>query len=396
MTTDKTRREERLFTGRSGQLLLLLSAGTGAFTLGRQLVPPLLPAITADLGISSFEAGVALSVMSVATALCQYPSGRLSDQLSRETLLLSGVAVFLTGTVLVGLTPGYLGLLVGVAIYGAGNGLYTPAVRAKISDLFRERRGQAFGVNMTFIDVGGVAAAGIAVAVLAVATWRVGFLLVAAVMGVLVVPLLRLDRESLSLTALSLDPLQTVRRLVRTPRLRRAILAYSLFMFVYRGVIGFLPTFLQAERGFSPSLAAAAFAVLFAMGIASKPVAGGLSDRFPRPFVGTAALLASGAGIILLVTADFRALLLVGVVVLAAGQKAFFPPAEAYLLDSFADESAGGDLGATRTVYLLVSSSGPVYVGYVAGRASYAAAFAGFLAFLLAAAGALVWDELLG
>jgi MFS family permease len=396
LTGDASRGSERLFTGRSGRLLLLLSVGTGVFTLGRQLVPPLLPSIIADLGLSSFEAGITLSVMSVATALCQYPSGRLSDQLSRETMLLAAVGIFLVGTVAVGFSPGYYGLLLGVAIYGAGNGLYTPAVRAKISDLFVERRGQAFGVNMTFIDVGGVAAAGLAVAVLAVATWRVGFLVVAAIMAVLVVPLARLGHESVDLSALSLDPIQTVGRLLRTSELRRAILAYSLFMFVYRGVIGFLPTFLQAERGFSPSLAAVAFAILFAMGILSKPIAGALSDRFPRAIVGAGALLLNAVGIVVLVTVQQQVLLLVGVVVLATGQKAWFPPAEAYLLDSFADTSAGGDLGATRTTYLLVSSVGPVYVGFVAARASYALAFAGFLVCLVVAATALVWDDVVG
>lgn len=394
MTVDEPQRAERLFTGQSGKLLLLLSFGTGVFTLGRQLVPPLLPSIIVDLGISSFGAGVALSVMSVTTALCQYPSGRFSDPLSRETMLLSGIAIFLFGTVLVGFSRGYLGLLLGVAIYGAGNGLYTPAVRAKLSDLFLDRRGQAFGVNMTFIDLGDVAAAGLAVVILAVASWRVGFLVVAAIMLIMILPVSRLDREPLELSALSLELRPTVARLVHAPRLRRAIVAYALFMFVYRGVIGFLPTFLHAERGFSPSLAALTFATLFAMGILSKPIAGALSDRFHRPYVGAAALLISFLGIGILVTAHRRWVLVVGVVVLAGGQKAFFPPAEAYLLDSFADESAGGDLGATRATYLLVGSLGPFYVGYAAVRTSYAVSFSGFLLCLFAAATALLWDEI--
>jgi hypothetical protein len=59
-------------------------------------------------------------------------------------------------------------------------------------------------------------------------------------------------------------------------------------------------------------------------------------------------------------------------------------------MDTFPDGSMGGDLGATRTVYLGLGSLGPSYVGFVAGRVSYAAAFAGLLGCLLVSAAIVV------
>lgn len=383
---------ERLFGGAAGTVLLILSLGTGLFTLGRQLAPPLLPAIIADLGITSFEAGIALTVMSIATAACQYPGGRLSDRLSRETMVFGALGVFIAGALILGVTPGFGGFLLGFAIVGAGNGFYTPAARAKISDLYVDRRGQAFGFNMSFLDLGGVTAAGLAVAILALSTWRMGFLLIAALAALLVVPVHRLDRERFTLDGFELDLVETGRRVFSTPWLKSVIFTYSLFLFTYRAVVGFLPLFLQAERGFSPALAAGSFAILFGMGIATKPLAGGLSDRYPRPVVGVGSVLVSCIGLVVLLVSRGELPILAGVVVLAAGQKAFFPPMEAHLLDNFEVGSMGGDLGAIRTVYLAVASFGPVYVGYVAVTASYTVAFAGLLVVLLAGAGSLLVD----
>jgi hypothetical protein len=59
-------------------------------------------------------------------------------------------------------------------------------------------------------------------------------------------------------------------------------------------------------------------------------------------------------------------------------------------MDTFPDGSMGGDLGATRTVYLGLGSLGPSYVGFVAGRVSYAVAFAGLLGCLLVSAAIVV------
>ncbi|USZ69909.1 hypothetical protein NGM10_16010 (plasmid) [Halorussus salilacus] len=68
-----------------------------------------------------------------------------------------------------------------------------------------------------------------------------------------------------------------------------------------------------------------------------------------------------------------------------------FPPVmQTFLMGVFPDSSMGGDMGATRTVYLGVGAVGPAYVGYVAEVASYTAAFVGLAVCLLAAAGILV------
>jgi predicted MFS family arabinose efflux permease len=66
--------QESLLRGRTGRQLWLVTAGTVTFSTGRFALSPLLPTITDSLGISSFAAGVAMTLMFGFTALVRYPA----------------------------------------------------------------------------------------------------------------------------------------------------------------------------------------------------------------------------------------------------------------------------------------------------------------------------------
>ena len=176
---------------------------------------------------------------------------------------------------------------------------------------------------------------------------------------------------------------ETVGRLFGSRRFQWMLLAYSLFAVTTQGVIGFLPALLQSTHGFSQEFASLTFAGMFATGLVARPLAGRLSDGRNRLVVAGTGLLVGSAGLVFLVTAGSFLLAVAGVAVFAASQKAFPPPMQAHLMDAFPDGSMGGDLGATRTVYIGVGSVGSAYVGYVASHLSYAAAFGGFVAAFL-------------
>lgn len=365
-------------------MLVALSFGLAGARLARRILPPLLPTIIVDLSISPFQAGIALSLTSLGFALLQFPSGRLSDQLSRKSVLVPSLAIGAFGSVLLWQTSSYLALLIGAAIVGIGEGLYGVADRGLLSDLFVQRRGIAFGVHTTFSDVGGILAAGLAAGALAIGAWQTAFL--PAIFGLALISLLhyRWGDEPIVIKKVSPQIRETVGRLFGHRRFQVVLLAYALFSFTVQGVIGFLPTLLKADHGFSSELATAAFAGMFATGIAARPLAGRISDWGSRLVVAGTGLTLGGLGLLILVFSRSPVIAMTGVVVFAIGQKAYPPTMQAYLMDSFPDGSMGGDLGATRTFYLSVGSLGPTYVGYVGGVYSYTVAFAGFVgAFLL-------------
>lgn len=376
--------DERLLGGHTGRMLVLLSAGLAVVRLGRLALPPLLPAVIEDFSITSFEAGLALSLAALGFALLQFPSGLLSDQLTRKTVLVGSLSVLAVGSLLLSVAPTFAVFVLGVAVIGVGEGLYGAADRGLLSDLFVDRRGVAFGVHTTFSDVGGVLAAGLAAGALAVGAWRAAF--VPAVVGAVVFVglLARWGREPVRVARVSPPVRETARRLVGQRRVLWVGVAYVLFSVASQGVIGFLPLLLRTDQGFSPGLASAVFAGMFAVGIVARPVAGRLSDRGNRPVVGGAGLVLAAAGIATVLTATSSLVVTLGVAVYGVGQKAFPPAMQAYLMDTFPDASMAGDLGATRTVYIGLGSVGPAYVGFVAGHLSYSAAFAGFVAAMLA------------
>lgn len=391
MSTGRGAGTERLFAGYTGRMFVVVTAGVVAVKIGFDAVPPLLPAIVDDLGISSVEAGVGLSLMSACYALVQYPSGRLADELSATTVLLASLLAASLGLLAITGAVSYGLFLVGVVTIGVGWGLYTTPGRTLLSTLFVDRRGEAFGLHMAASDVSGVVAAGLAVAVLALATWRSAFLPVLLVLVPTAFLLHRASEEPVVVRRVDLGVWETGGRLGRQPHLRWLTVAYVLYIFTVRGVVGFLPTFLQVDHGFSSTFAGVAYAVLFASGLAYKPLAGYVSDAVNRPVVGAGVLLVGAFGLAGLLVPSTGWLVVAALLVFAVGYKGFGPVMQAYLMDTFPDASKGGDLGAVRTVYMTLGSLGPAYVGVVAARASYTLAFAGFVVCFLVAGGITLW-----
>jgi len=377
-------RDERLLTGYTGRVLVLTTFGWAVVQLGVFLLPPLLPTIISDLSITPFMAGVALSAMNGVFALAQYPSGRLSDGLSRYTLIVPGLILGAFGAVLIAGSYVYYAFVVGAVLFGIGRGIYAVPSRVLLSDLFVERRGRAFGVITAATDLGGFLAAGIAIATLAVATWRAPFVPIAVLLLLSALLLHHLNNEAYVLKTVPLDIRQTGRRLLFQPTLRWIVAVYALFWFAIISVLNFLPTFLQVAKGLSPELASGGFALLFLVGMVTKPTAGVLSDRFGRISVATGGIVLGAVALGTIVATVSSVAIAGGIVCLAVGYKSVIPVTDALLMDTAPDATKGADLGAIKTVAQGMGSLGPAYVGFVAERLSYTAAFVGLVACLLA------------
>jgi len=385
--------DEQLLGGYAGRMLAVTALAWAALQLARFAVPPLLPEVRADLGLSLTEAGVALTVFQGVYAAFQYPSGRLSDDWSRATLLAPSFVVLGVGCLLVGGAVGFASLLAGLAVFGVGKGLYAIPSRALLSDLFVERRGQALGVFSAGTDLGGILASGAAVAAIAFATWRVVFAPVAVLLFGLLGLFAVWNRESYVVDRSDLALVATLRRLLATPRQRRSIVAFVCFYFMVNGVLNFLPEYLRVTKGFSPALAGGTYALLFAFGLAVKPAAGALSDRFPRRRVAVGGMGLAAAALGGLVVAGSPLAIGAAIVAFAFGYKAQFPVIDAILLDAAPSADAGADLGAARTLFLGVGSLGPAFVGVVADRFDFAVGFAALVGILVVAAALLLADE---
>ncbi|MFB6202260.1 MAG: MFS transporter [Halorhabdus sp.] len=385
-------RTDRLLAGHAGRMLVVLTVAFAVVKTARYALPPLLPAISADLSLTPFQAGLGLATINVFFAAQQFPSGRLSDQLSRKTVLFASLAFMTLGCLTLAATPTYAVFLLGMVLVGIGGGLFPSASRAWVTDLFTARRGEAFGFHLASVDVAGIVASGLAFVVFSTfVSWRFVFLPIVALL-VILLPLVQFwSTERVVLARVDLNVRETAVRVLATRRVRRVALVVSLYMFTVQGLTGFLPTYLQVEGGFDPSTASLAFAALFVTGAISKPLTGRFSDGNNRLIVGAAGLAVGAAGVGLFLAVPSGVPAVVGVVLFAAGHKGFLPTVEAYLMDGFEADSMGGDLGILRTVYWSAGSLGPAYVGYVSAVLGYREAFLGFVGTLVAGAVVASW-----
>jgi len=369
-------------------MLAVLALGWATLQGGRFLLPPLLPRITETLGFSPGGIGLALTGFGLVYAVVQYPSGTYSDVLSRATLIVPGFLVLLAGFVLVGLSVTAGLFVVGVVVLGVGKGLFASPSRALLGDLFTARRGRALGLYSAGTDLGGLLASGLAVVVLATATWRLAFVPVVAALALVALLFVYWNDEPYRLARVDLAPGATAGRIVATREQRELVVAFAIFYFFVGGLTNFFPTLL-VETGFSEPVAGASFALVFAVGLLTKPTAGEVSDRFPRLLVGSAGLLVAIAGLAVVLVEPNLPVVAVGTVLVAAGYKTQFPIADAVVMEAAPSESVGGDLGAARAVFIGASALGPGFVGLVAEVAGFRLAFWLLAASLLASAGLL-------
>lgn len=375
-----------LFAGREGTFLVLLSIIWGFVMMGQQIVSPLLPSIITDLGISAFAAGVALTLMWAAYSVSQYPGGILVDQLPNTLVLISGLGVALVGYTVLTMATSFPVFVAGTSIAGVGGGIYLVAMRTTIAEHFERQRGLAFGVNLSAGMIGNIIAAGIAIAIIWIGVWRLAFIPIVTGLSLLLLGLYRWYGEPYSISSVSFDLRGTVDRVFRTAEIGRLLLAFSLYSFTWQGSIGFIPTYLQFERGFSPTFASASFALLFAVGILVMPFAGRLSDQSSRRPLAIVFLVLATFSLVVVLFSDTRLAILIGLIGFSIGLMAYPPIMQAHLMDSFSSASMGGDFGAVRTVYSGIGALGPAYVGFIASRFDYTVAFSGFVLCLLGSA----------
>lgn len=384
-------RSESLYSGYSGRILLAVTGSELLISLGALVLPPLLPTISGDLGLSPAQAGAVMTVWWLAVAFNNYPGGRLADRLSQKTVLVAGALVTVVGLVVLSTAFTYAVLLVGVTVIGVGRGLFQPAAITQLSNLFVERRGQALGIRNAAFTAGGTFAGGAAAVILALADWRAAFVPIAVCLLAVTALVHVWNRQPYELHRVPLEVRDTGRRLVSIGEIRWLVVVLSIYGFAWNGATTFLPTYLQVSKGFAGSTASIAFSGVFLVGAATQPVAGLVGDRLGHLRSAAVATVACSAGIGVLLLASNAVVVGAGLVVFGAGLAAFWPVATAHGMGTLSDGNRAGDWGAITTVFLVAESLGSAVAGLVAEAASFDAAYAMLFVCFLSTAGITGW-----
>ncbi|MEV8633321.1 MDR family MFS transporter [Streptosporangium sp. NPDC051023] len=135
MSTDVLNPPAETRSPKNGLLLLAVLGGMFLAMLDQTIVGTALPRITQELGGAGLYTWVVTAYLLTSTITVPL-YGRLSDTYGRKPLLLTGIAIFLLGSVLCGAAQDMGQLIAFRALQGLGAGALLPLSLALVADLF--------------------------------------------------------------------------------------------------------------------------------------------------------------------------------------------------------------------------------------------------------------------
>jgi MFS family permease len=366
---------------RGGRGWILLSVAFGWFLgLGARLTAPaLMPYIRADLGMDLSTAGLVLSVLWLMYGLLQLPGGLLGDRIGERNILTASAAITIAGLAAGAFASSVPTLFVAFVLLGVATGAYATTRFTSLTDVFPERAATATGVCSAAGNFGTVLLPAGAGVLAAAATWRAGFAAAIPLFAVATVGLWYTVPARTSGQESAVDELtrETLSHLLDGVVSRRTLVfTASMFLmsFVYQGFTSFYPTYLVAVKGLSESTAALLYSVFFASGILAQPLGGAAADAVGDRGTLVAFSAVGGLTLALLLSVDgFWGLVVLSV--LLSAQLAFWPIAQAGIIESLPSEMQGTGFGLLRTVYLLLAATSSLVVGSMADRGLFDGAF---------------------
>ncbi len=398
--------------------------GLAFFTcyLGQTALGVVQPTIAADLDLTASEAQWVVNSFFLTLALFAAPGGRLGDYYGHRQVLLFAFAIFAAGALLAAVAPGFEGLILGIAISGAGASTLYPASAAMIANrVTREERGRAIGtysaIGASVFTLGPILAGLLIEAI----DWRALFAAEAAIgAALLLVGLLRVDNRpvgkpepfdsrglvllmtslsallvglmqalawgldappTLALMALGLagvvafaalelrtrHPLLDIGLLGRRT-IRGVVLAMFAAQFVITGFIVYLATYFQHVLGYGPLVTALAIVPAVVTQPVFNVLAGRATDRYGmrRPgLIGYLLTAVALAWIALTLDRESYALLLPGLLLMGPGIAPMFTSLLTGLANAVSAEERGDANALVLTVRWVGAAVGTMALGLV-------------------------------
>lgn len=315
---------ETLTPGRPGYRRMsfgLFAAGVAAFAL-LYSTQALLPAVSADFGVTAGQASWTVSAATGALALFVLPLSALSERFGRRTLMTLSLTVAVVVGLLVPFAPNLEWLIALRAVQGAAlAGLPASAMAYLAEEVRPKALVGAIGLFVAGNSIGGMSGRIVAGWISQLWGWRAALGAIGLIALVCAVVFRVLLPKARNFTPGTLNPLalaKTVGAHLGDPLLRRLYAIGALFMTVFGAVytaIGF--RLVEAPFNLPQGVIGSIFLV-YLVGTVSSAAAGKLVARLGRRGALYLAVATTAAGL-LLSLADSLAAVLLGLVLITAG-----------------------------------------------------------------------------
>ena len=297
------------FRRRGPFILSSLAGGHSLFHWFLQSFIVLLPEVQAAFHLSGAGVGAILTARELASGLVTLPGGVIADLLQRHwgTLLAGCISVFSLAALLMGLSPAYPLLVVGMGAVAMCHSLWHLPAAASLSHHFPQRRGMALSFHGVGGSLGDVAGPVVTGALLAVLSWREilsGYAAVPFFFGFLALWSFKniggTDREEVRAPEIQARITMT-KELLRNRVLWGLTVVRGLRAMALVAILTVLPLYLGNDLALGTFNRGFHIGLLIAIGLLAKPIAGYVSDRWGRKQVLVPGLIWSSAITLLLV-----------------------------------------------------------------------------------------------
>ena len=258
----------------------------------RQIFNTVIPLIQKDLGLTDVAIGNVVMIFTAIYGILVPVSGFLGDFVSRKWIVISSLLVFSLGTLLTGISGGFVLLIIFRSIAtGAGEAFYYPAATSLLSQLHVNTRATALSIHQTSLYVGIVASGAISGWIGENYGWRAAFYVFGSV-GVVwaIVSMFVMRNTPMPVADTSVQKntpkfSEVLGAILKKETFYLLSLAFACQCFVNVGYNTWMPKYLHEDYGMS--LTAAGFHSMmwhFAFAFVGVMVGGKLSDKYAEKF----------------------------------------------------------------------------------------------------------------
>ncbi len=350
------------------RMVITLSAFVFLVMMGLSLISPILPLYAMAFGASIFMVSMLVAAFAVSRMILDLPAGLLGSRYHPKSLMLFGLALISSSSILCALAPNYWVLFAGRVIEGAGSGFYTTMSTTLLAmSVPPETRGKYMSIFTAMLIMGSITGPGVGGLVASVWGLRAPFFfyaLVTAIGFVLVFLLIEPSAVPRSETEISLKDLNAV---VRTPSVIMVNMATFALFFTRAGVSStVVPLFAYQNLHMSEAVLGGILTLTAFSTFITMTPSGTYTDRHGRKRSMMACLLLTGLVTVLIPFATG----IVSFIVVMIGYGltlGLSGPMAAWMSDLVPKERLGPAMGLFRTVNDAGFFVGPLALGSVAG-----------------------------
>lgn len=347
-------------------VLALLTAAT-TWTVTVEMLPSaLLPAMSADLGVSEGAVGLLVSAWAVTIAVVGLPVVRLTARVRRTRLLTIALVVTAAANLVTALAPGYGPAFAGRVLGATAHGLFWALVVAYVAAVVdADRLGRALAVVLSGPTIAGFVGLPVAALVADAVGWRAALVGLSVVIGLTALALWRV------LPSGGTDSGEGAGAGAWDGSARRVVavaLAGGLVLVGHFAVFTYIAPLSTGLGGMGTGAVPGLLLVLGAGGAVGVALSAVASDRYPGAAVVVAAALVAGGLVLVRLGGQYPALFVTGVAVWGVAIGAFPPMLQARVLRLSSPGFRPMAGGVVVTVLNLGTAAGAALGGVLLGH----------------------------